>query len=94
MIGVVVVTHGQLARELVSAAETIVGDLPGFGAGFLDERDRHRNVARMRFHQPLQRVALGQGGRIVGEMEDDAGAARRRLIGIDRSDRELALAVG
>ncbi|MEZ5290127.1 MAG: PTS sugar transporter subunit IIA [Vicinamibacterales bacterium] len=28
MIGVVVVTHGQLAGELVSAAETIVGDLP------------------------------------------------------------------
>ncbi len=28
MIGVVVVTHGQLAAELVSAAETIVGDLP------------------------------------------------------------------
>ena len=34
MIGVVVVTHGQLATELVNAAETIVGDLPdeeGFG---------------------------------------------------------------
>ena len=28
MIGVVVVTHGQLAIELVNAAETIVGDLP------------------------------------------------------------------
>ena len=28
MIGVVVVTHGPLAAELVSAAETIVGDLP------------------------------------------------------------------
>ena len=27
MIGVVVVTHGQLATELVNAAETIVGDL-------------------------------------------------------------------
>jgi mannose/fructose-specific phosphotransferase system component IIA len=30
MIGVVVVTHGQLATELVNAAETIVGDLPNF----------------------------------------------------------------
>ena len=30
MIGVVVVTHGQLATELVNAAETIVGDLPQF----------------------------------------------------------------
>ena len=32
MIGVVVVTHGQLAVELVNAAETIVGDLPQFAA--------------------------------------------------------------
>ena len=32
MIGVVVVTHGQLATELVNAAETIVGDLPNFSA--------------------------------------------------------------
>jgi PTS system mannose-specific IIA component len=32
MIGVVVVTHGQLATELVNAAETIVGDLPHFAA--------------------------------------------------------------
>ena len=32
MIGVVVVTHGQLAIELVNAAETIVGDLPSFAA--------------------------------------------------------------
>ncbi|HEX7282088.1 MAG TPA: PTS sugar transporter subunit IIA [Vicinamibacterales bacterium] len=32
MIGVVVVTHGQLATELVHAAETIVGDLPNFYA--------------------------------------------------------------
>ena len=32
MIGVVVVTHGQLATELLNAAETIVGDLPRFAA--------------------------------------------------------------
>ncbi len=32
LIGVVVVTHGQLATELVNAAETIVGDLPQFAA--------------------------------------------------------------
>jgi PTS system mannose-specific IIA component len=32
MIGVVVVTHGQLANELVNAAEMIVGDLPQFTA--------------------------------------------------------------
>ena len=32
MIGVVVVTHGQLATELVNAAQTIVGELPQFVA--------------------------------------------------------------
>ena len=31
-IGVVVVTHGQLATELVNSAEMIVGDLPHFTA--------------------------------------------------------------
>src|SRR3954462_4461891 len=32
MIGVVVVTHGQLETELLNAAETIVGELPRFAA--------------------------------------------------------------
>ena len=32
MIGVIVVTHGQLANELVNAARTIVGELPQFVA--------------------------------------------------------------
>lgn len=31
-VGVVVVTHGQLAAELVNSAEIIVGDLPNFAA--------------------------------------------------------------
>ena len=32
MIGIVVVTHGQLARELVAAAEIIVGEMPNVTA--------------------------------------------------------------
>ena len=32
MIGIVVVTHGQLAEELVNAARTIVGDIPSIAA--------------------------------------------------------------
>ena len=32
MIGIVVVTHGRLAEELVSAARTIHGELPGIAA--------------------------------------------------------------
>ena len=44
-LGVVVVTHGQLATELVNSAEMIVGDLPNFAAvsiGWHDEVDRAR----------------------------------------------------
>jgi PTS system mannose-specific IIA component len=44
-LGVVVVTHGQLATELVNAAEMIVGDLPHFAAvsiGWHDDVDRAR----------------------------------------------------
>ena len=45
MIGVVVVTHGQLAIELVNAAEMICGDLPQFAAvsiGWHDEMNDAR----------------------------------------------------
>ena len=40
MTGIVVVTHGQLAVELVTAAETIVGDQPhitGVSIGWHDD---------------------------------------------------------
>lgn len=49
MIGVVVVTHGQLARELVNAAEAIVGDLPTFTAVSIgwheDVQDAREDIA-------------------------------------------------
>ena len=44
-VGVVVVTHGQLAAELLNAAEMIVGDLPHFAAvsiGWHDDVDHAR----------------------------------------------------
>ena len=50
MIGVVVVTHGQLATELVNAAEMIVGDLPQFTAVSIgwheDVHDAREDIAR------------------------------------------------
>jgi PTS system mannose-specific IIA component len=49
-VGVVVVTHGQLAAELLNAAEMIVGDLPHFAAvsiGWHDDVDHARaEIAR------------------------------------------------
>jgi PTS system mannose-specific IIA component len=50
MIGVVVVTHGQLATELVNAAEAIIGDLPRFAAvsiGWHDDVDDAREEIRL-----------------------------------------------
>ena len=47
MIGVVVVTHGHLANELVNAAQAIVGDLPQFIAvsmGWHDDPTRARDA--------------------------------------------------
>ena len=64
MIGVIVVTHGQLATELVNAAETIVGDLPQFTAvsiGWHDDVDDARDEIRQvigRLQQTCSAVLL------------------------------------
>ena len=60
MIGVVVVTHGQLATELVNAAEMIVGDLPNFTAVSIGWHE-DVNDAREDIAQAIERVR-GDGG--------------------------------
>src|SRR4051812_22393454 len=60
MIGVVVVTHGQLATELVNAAEMIVGDLPQFTAVSIGWHE-DVNDAREDIAQAIERVR-GDGG--------------------------------
>ncbi len=67
MIGVVVVTHGQLAIELVNAAETIVGDLPQFAAvsiGWHDDVDD----AREELKQAIARVQGTDGVLVLSDM--------------------------
>jgi PTS system mannose-specific IIA component len=59
-IGVVVVTHGQLATELVNAAEMIVGDLPRFAAVSIGWHD-DVEMAREAIGQAIERVR-GDGG--------------------------------
>ena len=63
MIGVVVVTHGQLATELVNAAEMIVGDLPRFTAVSIGWHD-DVNDAREEIAQAIERVD-GEAGVLV-----------------------------
>ena len=58
--GVVVVTHGQLAAELVNSAEMIVGDLPHFAAvsiGWHDDVDR----AKEEIGRAIERVQASAG---------------------------------
>src|SRR5205085_10309974 len=60
MIGVVVVTHGRLATELVNSSEMIVGDLPQFAAvsiGWHDDVDR----AREEIGRAIARVQASAG---------------------------------
>ena len=63
MIGVVVVTHGQLATELVNAAEMIVGDLPQFTAVSIGWHDDVGD-AREEIEKAIERVG-GDGGVLV-----------------------------
>ena len=67
MIGVVVVTHGQLATELVNAAETIVGDLPQFAAVSIGWHDAVE-LAREEIEQAVARVDSGTGVIVLTDM--------------------------
>jgi PTS system mannose-specific IIA component len=67
MIGVVVVTHGQLANELVNAAEMIVGDLPQFAAVSIGWHD-DVNDAREEIGQAIRRVQGPEGVLVLTDM--------------------------
>ena len=55
MIGIVVVTHGRIAEELVNAARTIVGDIPAIAAVSIGWGD-DPSVAREAVERGLQEV--------------------------------------
>ncbi len=67
IVGGVVVTHGNLANELVSAAETIVGDIRHIQAvsiGWHDDVD----LAREAIAEAIQRVKTKAGVLILTDM--------------------------
>ena len=66
-VGVVVVTHGQLATELLNAAEMIVGDLPRFTAvsiGWHDDVDAARDI----IERAVIKVDRGNGVLVLTDM--------------------------
>jgi PTS system mannose-specific IIA component len=67
-LGVVVVTHGQLAAELLNSAEMIVGDLPQFAAvsiGWHEDVEQARD-AIARAIERVGNVAAGSRDEPVG----------------------------
>lgn len=67
LIGGVVVTHGNLAAELVNAAETIVGDIRHITAvsiGWHDDVD----IAREEIGRAIKRVETGAGVLVLTDM--------------------------
>jgi PTS system mannose-specific IIA component len=67
MIGGVIVTHGQLARELVSAAEMIIGEahhITAVSIGWHDDVD----VARQEIENAIHRVNSGSGVLLLTDM--------------------------
>lgn len=64
-IGVVVVTHGQLAAELLNSAEMIVGDLPQFAAvsiGWHEGVDQAREEIARAIERVRQKSGFADGG--------------------------------
>jgi PTS system mannose-specific IIA component len=66
-VGVVVVTHGQLAAELVNAAEAIVGDLSNIASVSIGWHD-DVEVARQEIGAATARVATSAGTLILTDM--------------------------
>lgn len=64
MIGIVVVTHGQLATELLHAAETIVGDLPHATAVSIGWHEDVQD-ARDEIQAAIGRVRQGASGVLI-----------------------------
>jgi PTS system mannose-specific IIA component len=66
-VGVVVVTHGQLATELLNAAEMIVGDLPRFTAVSIGWHD-DVEVAREAIQRAIEKVRTDAGVLLLTDM--------------------------
>lgn len=67
MIGIVVVTHGQLARELVAAAEMIIGEIPNVTAVSIGWQESPEDAER-EIEGAVTRVESGKGTVVLTDM--------------------------
>jgi len=67
MIGTLILSHGNLADELLTAAQTITGELDGFGAVSLDWNDGF-DKAQARIKEALDRLDRGDGVLVLTDL--------------------------
>lgn len=67
MIGIVVVTHGQLARELVAAAEMIMGEIPNVTAVSIGWHESPDDAQR-EIEDAIARAESGKGTVVLTDM--------------------------
>ena len=88
-VGVVVVTHGQLATELVNAAEMIVGELPGFAAVSIGWHD-DVETAREAIAAAIARVARPVGVIVLTDMRISASICWCSLLAAAEGDADAS----
>lgn len=67
MLGLLVVTHGRVAEELVASARTIVGEVEGLEAVSIDWNDDADEATR-RIGEARRRVDAGEGVLLLTDM--------------------------
>jgi len=70
MIGVLIVTHGRLAQELLEAARAIAGELPNFHALALDWKEGLEEGKR-RIAEEVRQLDSGEGVLVLTDMFGD-----------------------
>ncbi len=67
MVGILILTHGRMAEELLIAGRTIMGELNGFAALTL-EWDDSLETARAKVEESLSRLDQGEGVLILTDI--------------------------
>jgi len=84
LIGVVITSHGNLARELYNSARLIVGDQPQVETVALQEAETPASLIQ-RLNQAVEAVDRGQGALVLADLLGGTPAnASLRLVGNPR----------